>query len=107
MSSGDYQGAQERPAGRAGVAPPLTQLEFSDRDIAEARLMAEALGYDQTAYTTHSALWGLFCLPSRPGQRRGCVIKTAELGLLFVQDAEDLGLEDPAVREGSTPPEKR
>lgn len=43
-----------------------------------------------------SALWGLFCLPenpayAKPGQQTagGCVIKTAELGFLFVQDGED------------------
>ncbi len=69
---------------------PLTQKEFSPADFAQAVKMARALGFTQWAYTTSSALWGLFCLPDRPRQRRGCIIKTAELGLLFVQDAEDL-----------------
>lgn len=111
---------------------PLTQLEFEDADFRAAERMAKALGYEQTAYTTSSALWGMFCLPEspehingrrctkcqdRPGldglgrickacggdgwttrphpkaqSRKGCIIKTRELGLLFVQDAEDLGL---------------
>lgn len=88
------------------TAPPLTPLEFDPDDHARARQMAEALGYRQTAYTTTSDLWGLFCLPENPehsggrgiGRRHlppyrpGCIIKTKELGLLFVQDVEDLGL---------------
>jgi len=69
---------------------PLTQLEMSDEDIERAEQIARRLGYTQTAYTSTSALWGLFCLPDRPLQRKGCVIKTRELGLLFVQDEEDL-----------------
>lgn len=68
----------------------LTQLEMTEADIESAERIARALGYKETAYTSTSALWGLFCLPSRPTQRRGCVIKTAELGLMFVQDVEDL-----------------
>lgn len=70
--------------------------------ITLAERLAKALGYQQTAYTSTSALWGLFCLPENPeywkGPRRvlqgGCIINTRELGLLFVQDLEDLGLED-------------
>jgi len=69
---------------------PLTQLEMSDEDIERAEQIARRLGYTQTAYTSTSALWGLFCLPDRPLQRKGCVVKTRELGLLFVQDEEDL-----------------
>lgn len=79
----------------------LTQLEFAEEDFKQAKRMAQHLGYEQTAYTSTSALWGLFCLPenpryAKPGQatRGGCIIKTRELGLLFVQDAEDLGLTD-------------
>lgn len=69
----------------------LTQLEFqSEDDFAKAEQIANRLGYKQTIYTSTSALWGLFCLPDRPLQRRGCIIKTAELGFLFVQDEEDL-----------------
>lgn len=58
--------------------------------------MARSLGYTQTAYTTTSALRGLFCLPDHARQRKGCIIKTRELGLLFVQDLEDCLLD----REG-------
>jgi hypothetical protein len=61
-------------------------------DRLERRRRKTALGYDQTAYTSTSALWGLFCLRSRPTQRAGCIIKTRQFGLLFVQDLEDLNL---------------
>jgi len=68
----------------------LTMVEFTDADHDAAERMAKRLGFTQTAYTTTSALWGLFCLPDRATQRRGCIVKTRELGLLYVQDAEDL-----------------
>lgn len=63
-----------------------------------AKKLARHLGYEQTAYTSTSALWGLFCLPENPRTWRGakqaltggCIIKTMELGLMFVQDVEDL-----------------
>jgi hypothetical protein len=107
----------------------LTQLEFEEEDFAVAERMAKRLGYTQTAYTSTSALWGLFCLPDNPasigkhvfrnsnpnafdsncitcdGKDRdavhnmplnyrsgGCIIKTRELGFLWVQDQEDIGL---------------
>ena len=73
-------------------APGLTQLAFTDKDTTRAEKIARRLGYTQWAYTSSSALWGLFCLPDRPTQHRGCVIKTRELGFLFVQDCEDLGM---------------
>ncbi len=80
----------------------LTQVEFSEADFPKAEALAAKLGYKQTAYTSTSALWGLFCLNENPatwkGPRRaleaGCIIKTRELGLLFVQDLEDLHAED-------------
>lgn len=75
----------------------LTQLEFQEDDFPKARAIARALGYEQYAYTSTSALIGLFCLPenperARPGQRTqgGCIVKTRELGFLFVQHGEDL-----------------
>jgi len=68
----------------------LTQLEFAEEDFELAERIARRLGFTQTAYTSTSALWGLFCLPDRPTQRKGCIIKTRELGLMFVQDVEDL-----------------
>lgn len=68
----------------------LTQQEFNGVDMQAAERIAGKLGYIQATYTSGSALWGLFCLPDRPTQRRGCIIKTAELGLMFVQNEEDL-----------------
>jgi hypothetical protein len=85
---------------------PLTQLEYTPADFDVAERMARHLGYEQTAYTSSSALWGLFCLPENPrtarkGQatRGGCIIKTRELGLLFVQDLEDVGLDNEGRRQ--------
>lgn len=72
---------------------PLTQLEFSDRDIKKAERIARRLGYTQTAYTSSSDLWGLFCLPDRSSQHGGCIIKTKEFGLMFVQSLDDLNIE--------------
>ena len=40
----------------------LTQLEFQEEDFPVAERLAKRLGYTQTAYTSSSALWGLFCL---------------------------------------------
>lgn len=77
----------------------LTQLEFSECDHGRAEAIAIALGYEQFAYTSTSALCGLLCLPENPATARrcqrttgGCVIKTRELGFLFVQDGEDCGM---------------
>jgi len=71
---------------------PITQVEFDEPDFEVAEKMAKRLGYTQTAYTTSSALWGLFCLRDRASQKTGCIIKTQEFGLMFVQDREDLNL---------------
>ena len=73
--------------------PKLTQLEFSEADFVAAEQMAAHLGYSQTAYTSTSALWGMYCLADNARMRSGCIIKTKELGMLFVQDVEDVGLE--------------
>lgn len=72
----------------------LTMVEFSDDDFILAERMARRLGFTQTAYTTTSALWGLFCLPDRPRQRHGCIVKTRELGLMFVATAENMHMTD-------------
>jgi len=85
---------------------PLTQLHFGRNDFPIAERIARHLGYQQTAYTSTSALWGLFCLKENPatwnGPRQaltaGCVIKTKELGLLFVQGLEDLNLDQRGRR---------
>lgn len=78
--------------------PAITQIEFEGADHDRAEKMAQALGYEQYAYTSTSTLWGLFCLPENPEHhpdmphKRGCIIKTAELGFLFVQDEEAVGV---------------
>jgi hypothetical protein len=87
--------------------PTITQVEFSGDDFDVAERIARHLGYEQTAYTSSSALWGLFCLNENPatwrGKRQalttGCIIKTREFGFLFVQDTEDLGLAQDGRRE--------
>ena len=76
--------------------PPITQLEFQGDDFEVAERIARRLGYTQTSYTSTSALWGLYCLRDRPTQRAGCIIKTRELGFLFVQDVEDLNMKAPS-----------
>lgn len=73
---------------------PLTQVEFEEKDFEIAEKIARRLGFTQTAYTSSSALWGLFCLRDRATQRAGCVIKTKELGFMFVQCLDDLNMED-------------
>ncbi len=75
--------------------PPIMPLEFDESDFDKAETLAKALGYEQTAYTSTSALWGLFCLPENPEHsegptRGGCIIKTKQFGLMFVQDTEDI-----------------
>lgn len=74
--------------------PPITQLEMSEDDIVFAERIAARLGYLQTAYTSTSGLWGLFCLPDHSRHRHGCIIKTAQFGFMFVADLEDLQLHD-------------
>lgn len=74
----------------------ITQTEMSEAQIEFAEKVAKHLGFTQTAYTSTSAVWGLFCLPDRRGQRHGCLVQTKELGLPFVSDLEDLQLHDLA-----------
>jgi hypothetical protein len=77
---------------------PLTQIDYgmTSADMETAERIARALGYKQTAYTSTSALYGLFCIPENPASpgryTGGCIIKTREIGFLFVADGEDLGL---------------
>lgn len=70
----------------------LKEIEFRDNDLFKAEMIAKKLGYTQTAYTSSSALIGLFCLKDKAGDKAGCIIKTEELGFLFVADGEDLNL---------------
>lgn len=82
----------------------ITQIEFSGSDFRKAEKLARKLGYEQTAYTSTSAMIGLFCLPENPEYAKGkptkggCIIKTEEFGFLFVQDVEDLGFEPAYFR---------
>jgi hypothetical protein len=76
---------------------------MSEADIGFAEQIAKALGYSQTAYTSTSQLWGLYCLPDHAKHRHGCIIKTRELGFLFVADLEDLQLHALAEQERKLP----
>ena len=81
--------------------PVITQVEMTEADIELAEKAAARLGYTQTAYTSSSALWGLFCLRDSAKDRKPecCFIKTAEFGLLRVSDLGDLQLHDLAEEE--------
>ncbi len=79
--------------------PPITPVEMTEKDILLCEVAAARLGFTQTAYTSSSGLWGLFCLPDRAGQREGCFIKTAQFGIMFVQDLEDLKMHDLVERQ--------
>lgn len=75
--------------------PAITPLKFDESDFDKAEAIARTLGYKQTAYTSTSALWGMFCLPENPAHSKGprhggCIIKTEEFGLVFVQTQDDL-----------------
>lgn len=76
------------------TAPPINQVEMTEADIEFAERIAKRLGFTQTAYTSSSALWGLFCLPDHAKHRHGCIIKTKEFGFLFVADLEDMQMHD-------------
>lgn len=79
--------------------PPITQLEMSDTDIEFAERIANKLHFTQTAYTSTSGLWGLFCLPDNAHHKHGCIIKTKEFGFMFVADLEDMQLHELADEE--------
>jgi hypothetical protein len=89
----------------------LTQREQTRTDLAVAEMIAARLGYRQTVYTSTSAVIGLFCLKENPHPdgggppagpvTGGCVVKTDEMGWLFVQDLEDLNLHDLAEKEAT------
>jgi hypothetical protein len=91
-------------------APTIQQVEMSAADIEFAERIAKQLGYEQTAYTSTSGLWGLFCLNENPATwkgdkqalRSGCIIKTEQFGFLFVADLEDLQMHALAAEERST-----
>lgn len=89
----------ERMTMKTEATEALTQVEFNERDFQLAEQIAKRLGYTQTAYTSTSALWGLFCLPDHAKHKHGCIIKTKEFGFLFVSTLEDLQLHDLAEKE--------
>jgi len=76
--------------------PAITQIEMTEAQIEFAEKIAKRLGFTQTAYTSTSQLWGLYCLPDHARHKHGCIILTKELGFLFVSDLEDLQLHDLA-----------
>lgn len=67
---------------------------MSESEIALCEKAAKRLGFTQTAYTSTSGLWGLFCLPDNATHRHGCFIKTRQFGIVFVSDLEDLQMHD-------------
>lgn len=77
-------------------SPQITQMEMGADDLEVAEKVAAKLGYKQTAYTSTSDMWGLYCLSEHPEHsgphHGGCVVKTEEFGIIFVQNLEDLGL---------------
>lgn len=81
------------------AAPIINQVEMTNSEIEFAEKIAARLGFSQTAYTSTSGLWGLFCLPDGPNHRHGCIIKTAQFGFMFVADLEDCQLHDLAEQE--------
>ena len=65
--------------------------DWTPAQMKTAEEMARALGYgNRTAFTSGSGLPGLQCMNTRPTQRSGTVIYTAELGALFVQTSEEV-----------------
>ena len=74
--------------------PAIQQVEMTEAEIAIAETMARRLGYTQTAYTSTSEIWGLYRLPDNARQKSGVIFKTAQFGLVFFQDMEDLHMDD-------------
>lgn len=74
----------------------LTLLECATTgDLANVKKMAAKVGLDMAdaVYnSTSTGLIGFFWGGQKKGDKRGAIIKTEEMGFLFVQDKEDLGL---------------
>lgn len=60
------QGCRLMATTQHGAAPSIDQIEMTDADIEFAERIAKRLGFRQTAYTSSSALWGLYCLRDNP-----------------------------------------
>lgn len=84
-----------------GSAPAINQVEMNEAEIELCERAAKRIGFTQTAYTSSSSLWGLFCLPDHANHRHGCFIKTKEFGIMLVSDLEDLQLHDLSTEERS------
>lgn len=92
------------PQQRQRILPPeppaLTMHEFTPAEHTRAKEVARRLGYKQYAYTSSSQLWGYFCLPENPEHhpnaphQQRIIIATKELGIVVVQDLEDLHMGD-------------
>ncbi len=81
--------------------PTINPVEMTESEIDLCEAAANRLGYSQTAYTSTSGLFGLFCHRDSATDRKpaGCFIKTQEFGTMFVSNLEDLQLHDLAKQE--------
>lgn len=77
----------------------LTMVEMSEAQLARAQEVAKRLGFSQTAYTSTSAVPGLFCLPDHSQHRHGVLVQTNELGLVWLADMEDPQFHDVAAEQ--------
>lgn len=72
----------------------IQSLPFEDDDFEKAEIFAKELGYEQTVYTSTGVFNELACIADREdyedGKRSGRIIKTAQIGFVFVQTDEDL-----------------
>ena len=73
----------------------IHSLPFEEEDWEKAEILAKELGYGQTVYTSHGVFNELACIADREeqqqwGRKSGRIIKTAELGFVFVQTDEEL-----------------
>ncbi len=82
--------------------PTIDQVEMTEADVEFAERIAKRLGFTQTAYTSSSELWGLYCLPDHEKHRHGCIIKTKKFGFLFVADLGDMQLHDMTSEDYQT-----
>lgn len=77
----------------------LSLVEMGEAELALAQKVAKRLGFKQTAYTSTSAIPGLFCLPDHAKHKHGVLAQSKELGLIWIADLEDLKLYDLAEEE--------
>ena len=69
----------------------IHSLPFEGKDWEKAEILAKELGYEQTVYTSHGVFNELACIAERGMEMKsGRIIKTAELGFVFVHTDEEL-----------------